>query len=83
MISLGDMKKIRICTEASCVAWSADVGSQKLELFREQLELLGYQVCPTECMNRCGGGISLDAPFCQSIFKLKDPPKVYDFIFQG
>ncbi|NIR49180.1 hypothetical protein GWN42_17355 [candidate division KSB1 bacterium] len=76
-------KKIKICTGAGCSAWSAKAVVKELETVREQLEMEGFDIDLTQCMNRCGGGVSLGFPSCQQVFKLKEPEKTLDYVFQG
>jgi hypothetical protein len=83
MLATLPQKKIKICTGAGCSAWSAEVVTKKLETIRAQLEVEGYEIYLTQCMNRCGGGVSLSFPSCKNVFKLRDPEKVFDYVFQG
>lgn len=67
-------KKVRVCSGASCRAWDSEEIAK--ELYDDQ-KLFGrrrkFQVCRVSCLQRCGGGVSVQIPSSGTVIKIRKP----------
>jgi len=67
-------KRVRVCSGASCRAWDSEeiarelYGKQSLPGRKQNL-----QVCRVSCLQRCGGGVSVQIPSSGTVIKIRKP----------
>ena len=65
---------IKVCQGPGCRAWGAQSLIQRIkDLIEETPEK--PRVCSSSCMNRCGGGMSVEVVSRQAFVKIKNSPE--------
>lgn len=74
-------KTVRICLGAGCKAWGSEhILSLVQENMRRFPKFEDYQLLAEGCMNKCGGGASIDMD--GRLFKARDMEKAVNILFQ-
>lgn len=70
-------KLLKICSGPGCQAWDSE---KILNLVRESMDHPNYSkgthIVPVTCMNKCGGGVSVEILPIGKSLKLRDPNEV-------
>ena len=65
---------IKVCQGPGCLAWGAKGLIQRIRVLSEETQEKP-RVCSSACMNRCGGGTSVEVVFRQAYIKIKNSPE--------
>lgn len=68
------IKKVRVCSGVSCRAWDSEEVARELYSGRQiRGKRKKIQVGRVACMNRCGGGVSVQIPSSGMVIKIRKP----------
>lgn len=65
---------IKVCQGPGCRAWGSKSLIQRIKVWSEAAQEKP-KVCSTACMNRCGGGTTVEVVSRQTIVKIKNSPE--------
>lgn len=65
---------IKVCQGPGCRAWGAQGLIHRIKTLIEETPEKA-KVCSSSCMNRCGGGTSVEVVSRQTIVKIKNSPE--------
>ena len=65
---------IKVCQGPGCRAWGAQGLIDRIKILIEETPEKP-KVCSSSCMNRCGGGASVEVVSRQTIVKIKNSPE--------
>ena len=70
-------KSLNICSGPGCKAWESE---KILDLVRGSINQPDYsgktRICRVPCMNKCGGGVSIEVSPSGKLLKLRDPNQI-------
>ncbi len=70
-------KKFKVCSGPGCKAWNCE---EMLALIRESMNQPNdgkeIRVFPVSCMNKCGGGVSVEMLPSKKSVKLREPNEI-------
>ena len=73
--------KLMICSGAGCKAWDSE---KVLNLVRDSIDKdMNYQICTMDCVNNCGGGVSIGMSNSGKIIKLRQPNDIFSLLNQN
>ena len=65
---------IKVCQGPGCRAWGAQGLMNRIKAMLDQA-IEKPKVCSSSCMNRCGGGTSVEVVSQQTFVKIKNSPE--------
>ena len=73
--------KLMICSGPGCKAWDSE---KILNLVRDSIDKnMNYQPCRMDCVNNCGGGVSIGMSNSRKIIKLRQPNDIFSLLNQN
>ena len=70
-------RQLKICSGPGCKAWESE---KILDLVRDSINQPDYsgntRICRIPCMNKCGGGVSIELSPSGKLLKLREPNQV-------
>ena len=71
------IQHLKICSGPGCKAWESE---KLLALVRDSINQPGYsgptRICRVPCMNKCGGGVSIELSPSGKLLKLREPNQI-------
>ncbi len=71
-------KKFKVCSGPGCKAWNCE---EMLALIRDSMNQPNdgkeIRVFPASCMNKCGGGVSVEMLPSKKSVKLREPNEIF------
>lgn len=78
---LKQAKKVGICTGASCRAWdSEEIARELRQYWNIAAKQKEFKICRVPCLNRCGGGVSVQISSCGAVLKIRKPQKAMKIV---
>jgi len=68
---------IKVCQGPGCRAWGAQSLIQRIKAMSEGTQEKP-KICSSSCMNRCGGGASVEVVSRQAFVKIKNSPELLE-----
>jgi hypothetical protein len=65
---------IKVCQGPGCRAWGSKGLIQRIKVWSEAIQEKP-KVCSSACMNRCGGGTSVEVVSRRTFVKIKNSPE--------
>ena len=68
---------LKICSGPGCKAWESE---KLVDLVRDSINQPDYsgktRICRVPCMNKCGGGVSIEVSASGKLLKLREPNQI-------
>ena len=73
--------KLMVCSGPGCKAWDSE---KVLKIVRDSIDKsINYQACTMDCVNNCGGGVSIGMSNSRKIIKLRQPNDIFSLLNQN
>ena len=72
--------RLKVCNGPSCEAWDSRIVLAKLLKINKFKEPYGFNIKSSDCMEQCGGGVTIETSLIKGCIKIRSPREVLKFV---